>query len=103
MKNSEMFIPIVDDGSVAFTLCRSDPKGKNVFQHSEVLADLENAKQFRAVSYNISTSGNDSLLKTISNATEGLTDIKIVIGLGDYSYIDYRTNRRKYQKQLRHH
>ncbi|SFX14178.1 phospholipase D-like domain-containing protein [Ruminococcus sp. XPD3002] len=101
MKNSEMFIPIVDDGSVAFTLCRSDPEGKNVFQYSEVLADLKNAKQFRAVSYNISTNEKDSLLKTISDATEGLTDIKIVIGLGDYSYINYKNNRREYQKQLR--
>lgn len=101
MKNSEMFIPIVDDGSVAFTLCRSDPKEKNVFQYSEVLADLKNAKQFRAVSYNISTNEKDSLLKTISDATEGLTDIKIVIGLGDYSYINYRNKRREYQNQLR--
>ena len=102
MKNSEMFIPIVDDGSVAFTLCRSDPKDKKFFQYSEVLADLKSAKQFRAVSYNLSTNPKDKLLKEISKATEGIKDVKMVFGLPDFvprSWSDAKY--KKYQKQLR--
>ena len=74
--------------------------GKNrknkTYQYQEVLDDYSNAKNIRIITYNVSYDTNDPIFNKLFGVSDA-ADIKVIIGVPRFTFIDYNTGKRTYK------
>lgn len=81
-----------------FSFIGGENSKSKTYQYQEVLDDYSNAKNIRIITYNVSYDTNNPIFKKLFEVSDA-ADIKVIIGVPSFTFIDYKTGERNYKAE----